>query len=140
MKEAEIVVDDHKLAEDVANHIKIETTRDFLIKPLPKTMVKKEFEVPIPKDPSKKKDDNGVEAVDFEETKKEIKEVPSRYRRGIILKIPYEYRNIVHRDGYMPMEFKVGDVVIYDDSYRTDFDHVKDTKFVKLYDIVGIER
>lgn len=127
--EDEKVIDQTPLAESVAEKIPYEMTDSLLVKPLDPIMVKKEFSTPVSKDGAKK-DDNGVEANDFEEVKKEIKEVESDYRKAVVLKVPTNYET----------QFSVGDIVIFPDRAGRYFDLLKDSRLVRPFDVVAIER
>ena len=125
------VTDQTKIATDVSDHIKYETLTKFLVKPLPVKKVKKEFIVPIPIDKKPKKDKEGVEAIDFNDTKKEIKEVDCDYREGIVLKVPHQYKE---------SDILVGDTIAYPNRAAQYFDLVKDTQIVNIYDVVAVVR
>ena len=123
------VTDQTKVAESVSDHIKYETLTKFLVKPLPLKKVKKEFVVPIPVDKKPKKDKDGVEAIDFEGTKTETREVDCDYREGIVLKVPHQYKDA---------DIKVGDTIAYPNRAAQYFDLVKDTQIVCIYDVVAV--
>lgn len=133
----EKLIDQSVLAEDVANKIKYEFRDFFLVKPLDPVKVKKEFNTPVAKTETAVKDDNDIEAQDYDEVKTEVKEVDSDYRRGIVLKRPEYYR--IDEDS-LEKEIKVGDVVLFKDTAGVFFDLVKDSKLIRLYDIVAVER
>lgn len=131
MEDKDKIIDQSELATDVASKIPYEFTDCFLVKLLDPIKVKKEFQVPVPKDEKPKKDKNGIEAVDFEETRTEIKEVDSDYRKGVVLKVPYI--DTMH-------QIKVGDVIVFRDATTRFFDLLKDSKLVRSYDIVAVEK
>lgn len=135
------VVDQSVLANDVSNKIKYEFLDKFLVKPLDPIKVKKEFSSPVAKD-SAKKDADGVEAVDYDEVKTEIKEVDSDYRKGIVLKVPMSHSNSLKDESVAKYtsEIKVGDVVIFKDRSSEFFDLIKDSRLVTYYNIVAIEK
>ena len=133
----EKLIDQSVLAEDVANKIKYEFRDFFLVKPLDPVKVKKEFNTPVAKTETAVKDDNDIEAQDYDEVKTEVKEVDSDYRRGIVLKRP-EYYHI--DEDSLEKEIKVGDIVLFKDTAGVFFDLVKDSKLIRLYDIVAVER
>lgn len=146
MEEETQLMDQAQLAESVEKKIRYEMTRLFLVKPLDPIMVKKEFTNPVSDKPAEK-DENGVEAVDYEKTETEIKEVESDYRKGVVLKVPHEHTaNIVNysdsSDMKMPyiMDIKVGDIVVYANRSAKWFDLLKDTQLVSSYDILAVER
>lgn len=132
----EKMIDQSVLAEDVANKIKYEFRDFFLIKPLDPVKVKKEFSTPVAKG-EPKADENGIEAQDFDEVKTEVKEVNSDYRRGIVLKQPSWYPTDEMKENEI---IKTGDVVLFRDTAGSFFDLVKDSKIIRLYDIVAVER
>lgn len=131
MEEEKKIIDQSELAKDISSKIPYEFTDSYLVKLLDPIKVKKEFQVPVPKDEKPKKDENGIEAVDFEETRTEIKEVDSDYRKGVVLKVPYI--DTMH-------QIKVGDVIVFRDATTRFFDLLKDSKLVRSYDIVAVEK
>lgn len=135
--EEDKMIDQSVLAEDVASKIPYSFRDFFLVKPLDPVKVKKEFNTPVAKG-EPKADENGIEAQDFDEVKTEVKEVDSDYRRGIVLKRP-EYYAIADDLG-TEREIKVGDVVLFKDTAGSFFDLVKDSKLIRMYDIVAVER
>ena len=132
--EKDNVVDQSQLAEDVANHIKYEFVDFFLVKPLDPVKVKKEFSVPV--DTTVSKDENGTEVQDFKEVSKEVREVDSDYRKGVVIKRPLYWET---REKSEAWDIKIGDVVIFKDTAGAWFDLVKNTRLLRLYDILGIE-
>lgn len=133
-----MVVDQVQLAKDISSKIKYEPVSKFLVKPLDPVMVKKEFSKPIAAD-QPKKDDNGIEAVDYTEVEKETKEVESDFRKGIVLKVPYSYQMRMNDDRYPEMKINVGDVIVYKAIQATWFDLLKDSQFVEPYAIYAVE-
>ena len=136
--EDEKLIDQSVLAEDVASQIKYQFLDFFLVKPLDPVKVKKEFSTPV--DTTVRKDENGIEAQDFKEVMTEVKEVDSDYRRGIVLKRPLYY---VAEDNKMlgtSSEITVGDIVIFRDTAGLRFDLLKDSRLLRQYDILGIEK
>lgn len=136
MEEEKEIVDQSVLAEDVAGKIKYEFPDFFLVKPLDPVKVKKEFSTPVASGVATK-DENGIEAQDFDEVKTEIKEVDSDYRRGIVLKRPLYYDNPENEGVF---QFKIGDIVIFRETAGLRFDLLKDSRLIRQYDIIGIER
>ena len=132
----EKIIDQTVLAEDVSSQIKYEFLDFFLIKPLDPIKVKKEFSKPISTG-TPVKDANGVEAQDFDNVETEVKEVNSDYRRGVVLKRPLYYNgsDVVGTSS----EIRVGDIVIFRDAAGLQFDLLKDSRLLRLYDILGIE-
>lgn len=132
-------IDQSVLAEDVAGKIKYDFLDSFLVKPLDPVKVKKEFSKPVEKTKAQK-DANDVEAVDYDEVTTEVKEVDSDYRKGIVLKVPTTYSTQVNDDKYQLSKIKIGDVVVFRDRSCVYFDLIKDSRLVRYYDIVAIER
>lgn len=135
----EQMVDQSVLAEDVASKIPYEFFDFFLVKPLDPVKVKKEFSTPVAKS-EPKADENGIEAQDFDEVTTEVKEVNSDYRKGIVLKRPIYYEQMIANENQDGVEIKVGDVVLFRDTAGSYFDLLKDSKIIRQYDIVGVER
>lgn len=128
------MIDQSVLAEDVASKIPYEFRDFFLVKPLDPVKVKKEFSTPV--DTTIKKDD-GLEVQEFTEVSKEVKEVDSDYRRGIVLKRPIWYPAEEMKENEI---INVGDVVLFRDTTGMFFDLVKDSKLIRLYDIIATEQ
>lgn len=138
--EEEKMIDQTKLAEDLSSKIKYDFRQFFLVKPLDPVKVKKQFSEPVVKDKKPKKDKDGIEAVDYDEVKTEIKEVNSDYTRAIVLKLPYEYTHPMTSQDIQQMPIKVGDVIIYKPMRGPMyFDLLKDSQLVALYDIIAVE-
>lgn len=139
--EEEKIIDQTQLAEDLSSKIKYEFRQMFLVKPLEPVKVKKKISEPVVKDTKPKKDKNGIEAVDYDEVKTEIKEVDSDYTRAVVLKLPYEYTHSYDDIKMHQMPIKVGDIIIYKSSRlgAMYFDLLKDSQLVPLYDIVATE-
>ena len=131
----EKMIDQSALAEDVAGKIKYEFRDFFLIKPLDPVKVKKEFSTPVAKTETAVKDDNDIEAQDYDEVKTEVKEVDSDYRRGIVLKRPLYYEN--SKDDLGVAEIKIGDTVIFRETAGLRFDLLKDSRLLRSFDILG---
>jgi hypothetical protein len=135
--EEEKIIDQSVLAEDVASKIPYEFRDFFLIKPLDPVKVKKEFSTPVVKENAATSVKDDIEAQDYDEVKTEIKEVDSDYRRGIVLKSPVWYPTEEMKENEV---IKTGDVVLFKDTAGMFFDLVKDSKIIRLYDIVAVER
>lgn len=131
--------DQVKLAESISEHIKIDFVDDYLVKPLDPVKVKKEFSAPV-SNQKPKTDKDGIEAVDYDEVKTEIKEVDSDFRKGRVLKIPMLAIQAESGSLYNKLNIQVGDVIIFKEHPVTYFDLIKDSRLVKVYHIVGIER
>lgn len=131
------VIDQSQLAESLEYKIPYIMTKEFLVKPLEPVMVKKEFSRPVVHENKPEKDDNGVEAVDYQDVETEVKEVESDFVRGVVLKVPYEYTLYANDEkGPKPMDIAVGDVIIYPKRSARWFDHLKDTYLVRPFEIV----
>jgi signal peptidase I len=135
----EKLIDQSPLAESVAENIKYEFLDFFLVKPLDPVKVKKEFSKPVTTG-TPAKDANGIEAQDFENVETEVKEVDSDYRRGIVLKRPLYYLSEENKMLGTPSEINVGDVVIFRDPAGLRFDLLKDSRLLRMFDILGVER
>lgn len=131
-------VDQSVLAEDVASKIKYQFLDYFLIKPLDPVKVKKEFSKPVTTG-TPVKDENGIEAQDFDDVETEVKEVDSDYRRGIVLKCPLYYENS-DDDAKKYQYIKIGDTIIFREAAGLRFDLLKDSRLLRQYDILGIEK
>lgn len=130
MDENKDLIDQSQLAQDVAERIPYSFFDFFLVKPLEPIKVKKEFSKPVSNGTSK--DENGIEAEDFDKVETEVKEVDSDYRRGVVIKCPTYYD-----EPDAKIQANVGDVVIFRDTAGLRFDLVKDSRLLRLYDILG---
>lgn len=135
----EMKVDQSVLAEDVSSKINYDFMDMFLVKPLDVIKVMKEFSEPVAKTTAQK-DANDIVAADYDEVKTEVKEVDSDYRKGIVLKVPTSYsRQLEDSKSYIGT-IRVGDVVVFRDRAGMNFDLLKDSKLIRYYDVVAIER
>lgn len=138
MNENDKIMDQAPLAESISKSIKMDFFDFFLVKPLDPIKVTKEFDKPVSTG-TPVKDANGVEAQDFDNVETEVKEVDSDYRKGVVIKRPLYYNSQNAQDGpYKNIE--VGDIVIFREAAGLRFDLVKDTRLIRLYDILGIEK
>ena len=135
--EEDKIIDQSPLAESVSEQIKYQFLDFFLVKPLDPIKVKKEFSKPVSTG-TPVKDANGVEAQDFDSVETEVKEVNSDYRRGIVLKRPIYYETEDSKNTFIPIN--IGDIVIFRDAAGLSFDLLKDSKLLRQYDILGVER
>lgn len=135
--EEDKIIDQSPLAESVSEQIKYQFLDFFLVKPLDPIKVKKEFSKPVSTG-TPVKDANGVEAQDFDSVETEVKEVNSDYRRGIVLKRPLYYESEDSKNTFIPIN--IGDVVIFRDAAGLSFDLLKDSKLLRQYDVLGVER
>lgn len=135
------IIDQSAVAESVANKISYDFLDYFLVKPLDAIKVKKEFSKPVANDVPKK-DANGIEAQDFDKVETEVKEVDSDYRKAVVIKVPLSYqRQLEDKDQRTYVsEIKAGDIVILKDTAGLRFDLLKDSRLVRYYDILGIEK
>lgn len=137
----ENMIDQTPIAEAVSEKIPYVFRNQFLVKPLEPVKVQKKITTPVGGD-SPTTDEEGVTAIDYKEVKEEIKEVDSDWRRGIVLKVPFNYNNgsAVGQNGqqFKEMDINVGDMIIY--KYGPFFDLVKDTQLVSLYDVVAVKK
>ena len=131
------IIDQSVLAEDVASKIKYQFLDYFLVKPLDPIKVKKEFSKPV--DAKLSKDEDGIEAQDFDKVETEVKEVDSDYRKGIVLKCPLYYENS-DDDAKKYQYIKIGDTIIFREAAGLRFDLLKDSRLIRQYDILGIEK
>ena len=135
--EEDKIIDQSALAEGVSNQIKYSFLDYFLVKPLDPIKVKKEFSKPV--DTKLSKDEDGIEAQDFDKVETEVKEVDSDYRKGIVLKCPLYYENS-DNDVKKYQYIKIGDTVIFREAAGLRFDLLKDSRLIRQYDILGIEK
>lgn len=133
MKEDKII-DQTDLAQSVGNSIKYNFFDYFLVKPLEPIKVKKEFTKPVSTG-TPVEDANGVKAEDFDNVETEVKEVDSDYRKGVVIKCPTYYDEPGARKN-----INIGDIVIFRDTSGFRFDLIKDSRLLRLYDILGIEK
>lgn len=131
------IVDNTKIAETVSEKIPYETLRQFLVKPLDPIKVKKEFSKPVPADKQNGNVD-GIDAVDYDKVETEVKEVESNYRKGIVLKVPYEYQAMIKDGKFHVADINVGDTVVYKAAFAQWFDLLKDSQLVESYSIVAL--
>lgn len=139
MKEENI--DQSVLAEDIAQKIPYEFVEMFLVKPLDPIKVQKEFSKPV-SDKQPVKDANGVEAVDYDNVETEVKEVDSDFRKGVVLKVPMTHTNALadEKVSRYTKEIKVGDIVLFRERSASFFDLLKDSRMIRYYDIVAVEK
>ena len=137
----EKMIDQGPVAETISEKIPYLFTDYFLVKPLDPIKVTKEFSTPVA-NTEEKKDDNGIVAKDYDEVKKELKEVDANYRKGVVLKVPFQYETAYDEEDHMKYfpRIQVGDVVVFRDAAGFNFDLLKDSKLLRQYDIVAIEK
>lgn len=132
------IADQSAIAQDVSNKIKYQFLDYFLVKPLEPVKVKKEFSKPVTTG-TPVKDANDVEAQDFDSVETEVKEVDSDYRKGIVLKRP-TYYDVENNEASIYRNIEIGDVVIFRETAGLRFDLLKDSRLIRLYDIIGLEK
>lgn len=130
------IMDQSALAESVGDNIAYRFFDYFLVKPLDPIKVTKEFVKPVSNN-APTKDANGVEAKDFEDVETEVKEVDSDYRKGVVIKTPLYYDSPKFDGEKVPA---VGDVVIFRDTAGMRFDLLKDSRLLRMFDLLGIEK
>lgn len=135
--EEDKIIDQSPLAKSLSEQIKYQFLDFFLVKPLDPVKVKKEFSKPVSTG-TPVKDANGVEAQDFDNVETEVKEVNSDYRRGVVLKRPLYYEVEDSKNTFIPIN--IGDIVIFRDAAGLSFDLLKDSKLLRQYDILGVEK
>lgn len=128
--ESQEVPTDVAIAESLQDHIIFDMIKDVLVKPLAPIMIKREFEIPVV---TNKIVEDGESINEFEETKKEIREVESNFATGVILKMPTTQSGL-------EWTFKIGDTVCYNKRFTIEFDLFKDSVLVKPYDIIAIKK
>lgn len=131
-------IDQSALAESVAEKVKYQFLDYFLIKPLDPIKVTKEFSKPVSTGTPAKNED-GLEVQDYENVETEVKEVDSDYRKGVVIKRPLYY-DTNNTDSQKPADINIGDVVIFRETAGLRFDLLKDSRLIRLYDILGVER
>ena len=133
MNEENEIIDQTELATDISNKIKYTFFDFYLVKPLEAIKVKKEFSKPVSTG-TPAKDKNDIEAQDFDNVETEVIEVDSDFVKGVVLKCP-TYRG----DENILSNIKVGDIVIFRDMAGLKFDLLKDSRLLRVYDVLGIE-
>lgn len=139
MNEENTIMDQSELAQSVAENVKYQFLDFFLVKPLDQIKVKKEFSKPVSTG-TPTKDKNGVEAQDFDNVETEVKEVDSDYRKGVVIKLPMYYTEPADPEHPTMRPIKVGDVVVFREAAGLRFDLLKDSRLLRQYDILGIEK
>lgn len=132
--EEDKIIDQTDLAQSLSDKIRYQFYDYFLVKPLDPIKVTKEFSKPVSTG-TPAKDANDVEAKDFDDVETEVKEVDSDYRKGVVIKCPtyYDEPGAKH-------SAEIGDIVIFRDAAGLRFDLIKDSRLLRLYDILGIEK
>lgn len=126
-------VDQKVLARDISSKIPYEFFDYILVKPLDSVKVKKTFTKP--KEKGETEDENGITATDYDDVTTEVKEVDSDYRKGVVLKMP-----TCSQDTKFSETIEIGTVIIFRDRSCVFFDLLKDSRLVRLYDVIAIEK
>ena len=132
----EKIIDQSQLAESISEKIKMEFSDLFLVKPLAPIKVVKEFSKLPNTAPTKDKD--GVEAIDVDKVETETKADHSDYRKGIIIKIPYCYKANKEEWKGVTQDLKPGDTVLFRETSGLRFDLLKDSRLLRVYDILAV--
>lgn len=125
------IIDQTKLAEDIAAKIDYEFTDLFLVKKLDPIKVKKEFSKPIPS----KKQKNG-DIIDYDKVETEVKEVDSDYAKGVVIKVPMTYKADTNRRE----DIQVGNVIVFKPGLAQTFDWLKDSVLISRFGIIAIQK
>lgn len=134
------IIDQSELAQSVGDNIKYNFFDHVLVKPLDPIKVKKEFSKPVSTG-TPVKDANGVEAQDFDNVETEVKEVDSDYLKGVVIKLPmFFYNTSGNENNLYVKEINVGDIVIFRASAGIHFDLIKNSRLLRMYDILGVEK
>lgn len=134
---------DQKLAETIDNKLEYTFIDKFLVKELEPTMIEVKVKKPIPSEKQEGKDENSIEAVDFDKTEEVTETVAAKYKKGVVLKVPTKYIDTYNTavetakiHTMATQMINVGDTIVY--KWSEDFDLFKDSKIVSVYDIVAI--
>lgn len=134
---------DQKLAETIGNKLEYTFIDKFLVKELEPTMIEVKVKKPIPSEKQEGKDENGIEAVDFDKTEEVTETVAAKYKKGVVLKVPTKYIDTYNTavetakcHTMATLMINVGDTIVY--KWSEDFDLFKDSKIVSVYDVVAI--
>ena len=134
--EDNVIIDQSELAKDVATKIPYQFVDAFLVKPLDPIKVTKEFSKPVSDKPSTTE----PHLLPIASLDTEVKEVDSDYRKGVVLKVPVSYVNMFDDGKFKPVRIEVGDVILFRDRAGIYFDLLKDSRMVRYFDIVAVEK
>jgi co-chaperonin GroES (HSP10) len=124
------MIDNKKLAVDLSNKINYQPTYDWLlVKPLKPVMITKLLPVPPAKLP-----ESVEEAETTEPTTPQKQRVEANVNKGIIIKLGTEYQKT------NPENLEVGDVVLYPRNAGVSFELIKDSRMLRRYEVIGVER
>lgn len=132
--EEDNMIDQTPVAQTISEKIKYNFFDYFLVKPLEPVKVVKEFSKPVSAG-TPVEDANGIKAEDFNDVETEVKEVNSDFRKGIVIKCPTYYG-----EPNVKTYAEIGDVVIFRETAGLRFDLIKDSRLLRLYDILGVEK
>ena len=132
----EKIIDQSQLAESISEKIKMEFSDLFLVKPLAPIKVVKEFSKLPNTAPTKDKE--GVEAIDVDKVVTETKEVDSDYRKGVLIKIPFCYKANKEEWKGVTQDLKPGDTVLFRETSGLRFEVLKDSRLLRVYDILAV--
>jgi co-chaperonin GroES (HSP10) len=126
------MVNNKELAQSISEKITYVPTDDrILVKPLKPVMVSKM----LPVAPVKAE---GIEEAEKNEVKLEKRKVEANLRRGIVIKLGTDYSDLTIPERLRNIE--VGDVVIYPWSAGQSFELFKDSRVLRRYEVVAIEK
>ena len=128
-----------ELANTLSKDIEYDFFDYYLVKPMPKIKVMKEFSKPIAEE--NKKSDDDIQAIDYDKVETETKEVDSDFRRGIVLKLPKNYKGRTELNEEKTdnvADIKIGDIILFRDRSYIPFDLLKDSMLIKHWDIIAI--
>lgn len=131
-------MEQNTLAQDISDKIVFSFYDFFLVKPLDPIKVKKEFSKPVAKDDAKST--NPTDIIDYDKVETEIKEVDSDYRKAVVIKTPTCLSKSDNNSYNMYSDIVPGDIVLFRDRLGSPFDLLKDSKLIRAYDIIAIER
>lgn len=132
------IIDQSPIANELASKIKYNFFEFFLVKPLDPIKVTKEFSKPVATG-KPTKDENGIEALDFDKVETEVKEVDSDYRKGVVIKRPM-FLDTKEGSTVPFHDINVGDVVLFRDAAGLRFDLIKDSRLIRPFEVIGIEK
>jgi hypothetical protein len=121
------MVDQHKLAEDIAKRLDFIPADDrLLVKPLKPTIISIMVPVP-PKQDSKSID----EAEQSEPTTPQKQRVEANIRKGVVIVLGTDYAKN-NPEGIVP-----GDIVFYHRQSGVAYDLLKDSRLLRRYEVLG---
>ena len=119
-------VSNEKLLEIVLGNLEYKPVKDILVKPLEPVMIQREVNVP------KETEELDEDGKPLMEMTKEIREIESVFRKGIVLALP--------ATGSYPECIKVGDTIVFNGRFNAvEFDLFKDSMLVKPFDVLFVK-